>query len=131
MKPSLSLMILASITIGMQDALAQTTVFRSFGRNDFSSIAGNITDSIAALPGLISGIAYLLGMLMGVLGILKVKDHVENPTQTPLKDGAVRMASGGALFALPIVTEAMSTTIGATGFSVAPAQVNPVTLGVR
>ncbi|MEZ5919460.1 MAG: hypothetical protein R3D66_06035 [Alphaproteobacteria bacterium] len=26
------------------------------------------------------------------------KDHVENPTQTPIKDSAIRLAAGGALF---------------------------------
>ena len=43
---------------------------------------------------------------------MKIKDHVENPTQTPLKDGAVRLLCGGALFALPIIMEAMFATVG-------------------
>lgn len=99
--------------------------------NDFSDIAGNITESIEELPGMISGIAYLMGLLLGALGILKIKDHVENPTQTPLKDGAVRLAAGGALFALPIITESMQNTIGATNSYVEPAQLSKVELRVR
>ncbi|MCB9991007.1 MAG: hypothetical protein H6867_06465 [Rhodospirillales bacterium] len=98
--------------------------------NDFSDIAENITDSIAMVPGLLTGIAYMFGLLLGVLGVLKVKDHVENPGQTPLKDGAIRMASGGALFALPIVYEAMSNTIGSTSNAVSPATLSPVTFNV-
>lgn len=85
--------------------------------NNFGSIAENITLSIASIPGLLTALAYLFGILLGVLGILKIKDHVENPTQTPLKDGAIRLAAGGALFALPIIFEAMSETLddGNTG----------------
>ncbi|MCB1682382.1 MAG: hypothetical protein H6858_09745 [Rhodospirillales bacterium] len=81
------------------------------GTNNFSSIAQNITLSIASIPGLLTALAYLFGILLGVLGVLKIKDHVENPTQTPLKDGAIRLAAGGILFALPILFEAMSTTL--------------------
>jgi hypothetical protein len=80
--------------------------------HDFSYVAKNMNDSISQLPGLLTGIAYMMGLLFGCLGILKIKDHVENASQTPLKDGAIRLASGGALFALPIVFEAMKTTIG-------------------
>lgn len=85
--------------------------------NNFNSIASNMTTSIASLPSLLSALAYLFGLLLGVLGIMKIKDHVENPTQTPLKDGAIRLAAGGALFALPIVFEAMNETIEGTASS--------------
>lgn len=101
------------------------------GGKNFSDIARNITDSISELPGLITGVSYLMGMLLGVVGILKVKDHVENPSQTPLKDGAVRLAAGGALFGLPIVFESMQSTIGATSHYVQPATVNRVQFNVR
>ncbi|MCB1532654.1 MAG: hypothetical protein KDJ35_07280 [Alphaproteobacteria bacterium] len=86
--------------------------------NNFSDIARNINDSIAELPGLLSGISYMIGIMLGVLGVLKIKDHVENPSQTPMKDGAIRLATGGALFALPIVFEAMTQTIGDTSYAV-------------
>ncbi len=99
--------------------------------NNFSDIARNINDSIAELPGLLTGVSYMMGMLMGVLGVMKVKDHVENPTQTPMKDGAVRMAAGGALFALPIVFEAMQNTIGDTTQGVQAALLNRVEFNVQ
>lgn len=99
--------------------------------NNFGDIAENMVDSIEELPGLLTGVAYLFGLLLGVLGIVKVKDHVENPTQTPLKDGAIRLASGGALFALPIVYESMLNTIGDTPASVEPATLNAVEFNVN
>ena len=61
----------------------------------------------------------MLGTLLGVLGVLKLKDHVENPSQTQLSHGVTRLAAGGALFAFPIITESMTQLLdndgGATG----------------
>lgn len=99
--------------------------------NNFGSIAQNINTSIASLPGLLTGLAYMFGILLGVLGIMKIKDHVENPTQTPLKDGAIRLAAGGALFALPIVFEAMFETLEGSGMgNASAAQLNAVSFNV-
>ncbi|MEM9469340.1 MAG: hypothetical protein AAF988_04190 [Pseudomonadota bacterium] len=100
----MSALVFAAMLSGAEDAAAQT--------NNFSQIASNVTTSISGLPGLLSGVAYMLGILLGVLGILKIKDHVENPSQTPLQHGAIRLLAGGGLFALPIVYEAMQTSIG-------------------
>jgi len=80
--------------------------------NTFNDIANNIVSGIQDLPGFLSAISYMMGMLFSVLGILKIKDHVENPTQTALKDGAIRLAVGGGLFMIPIITESMQTLIG-------------------
>lgn len=81
--------------------------------NNFSKISKNISTSIEDLPGLLAALSYLFGILLAVLGIMKIKDHVENPSQTHLKDGAIRLLAGGALFAIPIVSEAMFSTVGA------------------
>ncbi|WP_395173936.1 hypothetical protein [Roseibium alexandrii] len=51
------------------------------GGNDFSSIKENITTNISGLPGILSGLAYMFGVLLAVLGVLKIKDHVQNPAQ--------------------------------------------------
>lgn len=102
--------IMTGLVLASSDAHAQQ------GNNTFSNIAENISNSIASIPGLITGLAYLLGLLLGVLGVLKIKDHVENPSGTPIKEGAIRLAAGGALFALPILFDAMFTTVsGSTG----------------
>lgn len=99
--------------------------------NNFSDIARNINSSIEELPGLLTGVAYMMGLLFGVLGIMKIKDHVENPTQTPIKDGAIRLAAGGALFGLPIVFESMLNTIGTTGTGIGAAELNRVSFNVN
>ncbi len=91
----------------------------------FNDIANNIIGGIDTLPGFLSAISYMMGMLFSVLGILKIKDHVENPTQTHLKDGAIRLAVGGGLFMIPIITESMQTLIG-TGTRTEAAEVSKI-----
>ena len=97
--------------------------------NNFGNIASNIVDSIADLPGLLSALAYLFGILLGVLGIMKIKDHVENPNNTPLREGAVRLLAGGALITLTLIFEAMATTVG-TGAGATVATMNQVQMGI-
>lgn len=99
--------------------------------NNFTKIVGNMETSISGVPGLISGVSYMMGIMLGVLGILKIKDHVENPAQTPLQQGAIRLAAGGGLFALPIVYEAMRSTIGDNGALVEAPKVKALTLDVQ
>lgn len=116
----------AAFVVGMLSATEQ-----AFAGNNFSDIARNINESVEEIPGLLTSIAYLLGLLLGVLGVLKLKDHVENPSQTPMKDGAVRLGAGGALFALPILFESMYNTIGETSQFVSPAALNRAEFNVK
>ena len=106
-------MIGAAMTVGMMTSASEAHA--QAAGNNFSNIAENIVESIQDLPGLLSAVSYLMGILLGVLGVLKIKDHVENPSQNELKDGAIRLAAGGALFALPIIFEAMTNTVGTDG----------------
>lgn len=119
-----ALQVSAGLSVGMLMSEA------AFAGNNFGNIAKNITTSIANLPGLLSALSYMFGILLGVLGIMKIKDHVENPQQTPLKDGAIRLAAGGALFALPIIYEAMFETIG-KGAGSKSAELNKVQFNVK
>ncbi len=71
----------------------------------------NIQNNGMSLAGLFSAFAYLTGLLCGVLGIKKLKDHVENPNSVPLADPMKRFIAGGAFFALPFVMDVVRTTI--------------------
>lgn len=99
----------ATVTLGIM-GISPAMAAPGQGQNntaDFGYVAQQITGSVSTVPGMISGVAYLVGSLLGVLGVMKIKDHVENPGNTPLKDGAIRLVAGGALFALPIIFESM------------------------
>ncbi|GJL85714.1 MAG: hypothetical protein DHS20C02_14890 [Micavibrio sp.] len=95
---------------------------------DANQVMENIVDGIENMPGIVTAASYLFGILLGVLGILKIKDHVENPDQTKLKDGIIRLLIGGALFALPSIYLAMYTTVADTGLDGASTATSGVAL---
>lgn len=77
----------------------------------------NVMESSSGLPGFVTAMAYTMGLIMAIVALLKLKDHVLNPNQTPLSDAVKRFVAGGALFSLPMVTEAAQNMItgGNTG----------------
>ena len=89
---------------------------------DLSTVALNITSSASRLPGLLTALAYGLGLMLGVSAIVKIKEHVDAPNQTPLRTGIIRFLVGGGLFALPMIYEAMTTTVGGLGTFFTPEQ---------
>lgn len=97
--------------------------------DDVNVIAENITESAEILPGLLAAVAYLSGVLIAVSAIFKTIEHVNNPAQTAIRIPAIRFLIGGALFSLPIITEAVSTTINGgslTAFSPADELANDI-----
>lgn len=76
-----------------------------------SDVIGNTIDSSAELPFLIASLSYMAGITLGVLGIIKLYEHVQNPHQTHLSEGLKRLLAGGGLLALPIVVEAAWRTM--------------------
>ena len=106
----------ANATVGTLDA----------GKGSFNDVGQSIISGISSLPGLLTGLSYMMGLLFSVLGVLKIKDHVENPTQTQLKEGAIRLAAGGALFLIPVVTTAMQDLITTGAGPIDAASVNKI-----
>jgi hypothetical protein len=121
------------VVLGMMAGADDAHAITAGNDGTFNEVGKDIIGGIEQLPGLITGTSYMLGTLLAVLGILKIKDHVENPGQTPLQHGVIRLAAGGGLFALPIITESMTTLLdgdtGATG--AATAKVTKVEYGVN
>lgn len=76
----------------------------------------NVVLSSTFIPALISGIAYLIGLVFAFSGVLKLKEHVLYPDRVSIWEPAKRFLAGGGLFALPIVTEAVYSTIVGSGF---------------
>lgn len=54
----------------------------------------------AALPDL-----YSYGFALSALGVINQRQHVENPGQTPLKNGLAKLGFGGMLFEPPQITD--------------------------
>lgn len=72
-------------------------------RTDFRCMASNVSSASVSVPGLVSTLAYIAGMGLAKMGKLKLKDHVDNPSRTPLSDGAAGLGSGGALSGIDLV----------------------------
>jgi hypothetical protein len=89
---------------------AKPAFAQGFGCAGFPGTLGDMMcwlwASLALVPGLFTGFAYLAGLIMGLWGIQKVYDHVNNPHQNSIWDAIKRFVAGGALFALPMVIEA-------------------------
>lgn len=75
----------------------------------------NVVVTTDMIPGFIAGIAYLVGVGLAITALVKLKDHVLNPNQTPLSDSMKRFVAGGAFLALPIVTGATQNLVYGTG----------------
>ncbi len=97
----------AAVTIGLM-AGASTA---AHANQNMSNVTDNIVKSSAGLPNLISIVAYIAGLAMAVFGIMKIKEHVDNPGQVKLKDGIIRLGVGGALLALPFILNVMTNTL--------------------
>jgi len=89
----------------------------SLGTN-FNALLINIQLATDEVPALIAAVAYLLGLLMVISALFKIRDHVDDPNRMPLKDSVIRLLVAGALFALPTVFTAMYETIAAGGLGV-------------
>ncbi len=104
----------AAATVGALTAINSSAFAQNTGGADtLTTLAGNIADGSGGLIKLITMVSYVGGIGLGVAGIFKLKQHVDNPGQTPMKDGLVRLGAGGGLLSLPFMTDAMQGTISA------------------
>jgi hypothetical protein len=92
------------------------------GNGQISDVICNIMDATDTLPGFITAIGYLSGLILSITALLKLKDHVINPNNTPLSDSIKRFIAGGAFFTLPLITEASQNML--TGGSTAMSRVS-------
>lgn len=75
------------------------------------NVIENTVNSSAEIPFLFAAVAYMIGITLGVLGVIKLYEHVQNPNQVHISEGLKRLLAGGALLALPIVVEAAWRTM--------------------
>ena len=80
--------------------------------SDLSTMVGSTGTNLASFPKLISAACYVGGAAFVGTGVMKVKQHVDNPGQTPLREGLVRLGAGGVLVAAPALTSVMQTSSG-------------------
>ncbi len=86
------------------------TAFIGFSGTGLGDVICNAMTSSIGLPSFLTAVAYVLGLIFGVWGVLKVRDHVVDPSRTMLNEGITRLLAGGAFFALPFIVVVMRET---------------------
>lgn len=82
-----------------------------------SPASAQISDSIKSVgqeidtvPTLINYASYIMGTAMGVTGVLKLKAHVDNPSQNALYPGLGRLVAAALFVSLPFFLRIMQET---------------------
>ena len=96
----------------LASAMISTVVTESAHATQLTDMVGSVGTNVAAFPKLISAACYVGGATFVGTGVMKVKQHVDNPGQTPLREGLVRLGAGGVLVAAPALTSVMQTSSG-------------------
>ncbi|HCS23014.1 MAG TPA: hypothetical protein PLW48_05980 [Alphaproteobacteria bacterium] len=108
-RSNLSHKLAAAATVGMfagqsSDALAA-------GATDLTTASKNVVTAVSGTVALISTLAYIAGAGLALAGIFKLKQHVDNPAQAPMKDALIRLACGGMFLSLPFMMRIMQGSI--------------------
>jgi len=113
--PSLTgriMLFLALVTSAMtmaSGAFAATT--------DLAAYAKDVGQNTNEVSDIFNYCAFILGIVLGALGILDLKKHVENPGSIPLKHALTKLAFGGIFLALPFAVGMVQATMMDTSFS--------------
>ncbi len=99
----LSAVVTAGVLVGQSSS--------AFAAANLGGMTTNMHASSSSLPNFITAVAYICGVGLAVAGVFKLKQHVDNPGQTPMKDGVMRLGAGGALLALPFIMDAMKASL--------------------
>lgn len=103
MKKLLGIAAVAAIAVLVADpALAD--------EKQLSDMLLNTQRNLGSVPNFINWVSYIIGVALGVAGVSKLKQHVDNPGQTSIKDGLGRLAASGLFISLPFVLQTIRNT---------------------
>jgi hypothetical protein len=93
----LSAAAMTGLMMGSSEASAQT----------FNEYVSGASEQVTNFPQVVAFISYLGGFVLAALGVVGLKQHVENPSQNPMKNALAKLGFGGMLLALPPVVNAL------------------------
>jgi len=83
--------------------------------HSIGGVIKNVYTSSKGIPNLLLVFTYITGIMTIFSGILKLKEHVDNPNSTPISVPIKRLISGGALLSLPYMADVVvGTVLGGT-----------------
>ncbi len=74
----------------------------------------NLSNALSRVPNILTTIAFISGLFLAVSGVLHLKNHVDNPAQTPISSGIKRLLAGGFFLALPMTTNVVQGSLFGT-----------------
>jgi hypothetical protein len=83
------------------------------GQADLGATSGVVNGYVGAVAPLISTLFWVAGGVLMGAGALKLKEHAENPGQTPMRQGIARMAVGAALLSIPFFAQFVINSLAA------------------
>ncbi len=84
---------------------------------DIGGVLDNLSGSLRNFPNILTTISFVSGIFLAVSGVLKLKNHVDNPSQIPISDGIKRLIAGGLFIGLPLATNIAKGSIFGTSVS--------------
>lgn len=105
-KFNLGLVAAAAVAIILPEAAHAAGELKDMLTNTASNVGGSVT--------LITYAAYIIGAMFILTGLLKLRAHVDNPSQTPLKDALGRLVVGALLGVTPFIVDMIRATTSTT-----------------
>jgi hypothetical protein len=100
--------LLGSVAVVAAVTLIAGPAFAAAGQLSDSLV--NTRENLISLPVFINYASYIIGTALGVAGVSKLKAHVDNPGQTPIKDGLGRIGAAGLFISLPFLLDMIRAT---------------------
>ena len=98
--------------VGSLVALTSTGALASPSTYNLSTYAKDASEKTNVVVDILTYVCYIGGAILAGLGVVDLKKHVENPSQTPMKNGIAKLGFGGMLLALPYFTSVMQGSTG-------------------
>jgi hypothetical protein len=118
-------LVLSLVALAIPELASATTIDFGSGQSAFAS------SQLSAGPIFATAVAYVAGTIFAFAGILKLKQHAENPAQVPMSHGLARLVAGGALLSLPTITSLIQGTLASGIGTSAAAQVQTIAPGLQ
>ncbi len=114
----------------MRTAITTATATATLGAAPALAISlGEMAEAAATdlelLPFFISVAFYILGVLLAGFGLLRLKRHVDHPSQTTISSGLIALLVGAALIATPSVINAVGETFAIDNATISRPALDP------
>ena len=83
----------------------------AFANKDLGDVAGGIKTQLANVGDMIGAIAFLIGIILVILSLMKFKAHSENDPQAKMSTAVVMLLVGASMIALPTLAGVGITSI--------------------